>query len=265
MSIAMKKLWVVASALAVTLFVLTAVRASADPAHDWAAGLPGCDPSRPAVAHYAGGVPLVPQPTNGPVPCGVLTGRPTVENRIEVTNDNTVIYMPALIPDGNVLGGCGHGPGLCVNNTVGRTIDEGAHWVTSTATTNPAVHDYVSADVDNNLYVDHGTGRLFYYDSGGTIAFQPPLCGDGGNGATIFFSDDSGATWSFGYDPEHNCSENPTILVGRPSISNPSYAGGVVYLCGNNFGTGAGGAGSTGKVCSKSLDGGLTWVGQFFQ
>src|SRR6266404_977089 len=136
MSIAMKKLWVVASALAVTLFVLTAVRASADPAHDWAAGLPGCDPSRPAVAHYAGGVPLVPQPTNGPVPCGRLTGWPTVENRIEVTNDNTVIYMPALIPDGNVLGGRRNIKKKSDNNTVGRTTDEGAHWVNSTATTN---------------------------------------------------------------------------------------------------------------------------------
>src|SRR5438128_1360638 len=91
-----KQLWVVASALAVALCVLTAVSASADPAHDWAAGLPGCDPSRPAVAHNANGVMLVPQPTNGPVPCGMLTGHATIENRVEVTNDNTVIYMPAL-------------------------------------------------------------------------------------------------------------------------------------------------------------------------
>src|SRR6185503_9957704 len=89
--------WVMASALALLLGVLTGAQASAGP-FDWAAGLPGCDPSRPAVAHSAGGVPLVPQPTNGPVPCGVLTGKATVENRIEITNDGTVIYMPALLP-----------------------------------------------------------------------------------------------------------------------------------------------------------------------
>ena len=38
-------------------------------------------------------------------------------------------------------------------------------------------------------------------------------------GATIFFSDDSGATWSHGFSLDHNCSENPTILVGKPRIS----------------------------------------------
>jgi hypothetical protein len=44
---------------------------------------PGCDPSRPAIAHYASGVVLDPQPANGPVPCGVYTGFPGGETRIE--------------------------------------------------------------------------------------------------------------------------------------------------------------------------------------
>src|SRR2546425_102394 len=121
-----KQLWVGASAFAATLCVLTAVSASAGP-FDWAAGLPGCDPSRPAVAHHAkiGAVDqvLVPQPTNGPVPCGVLTGWATNENRIEVTNDGTVIFMPALIPDPLIplLAGCGNGAGFCATNSVART------------------------------------------------------------------------------------------------------------------------------------------------
>src|SRR6266705_387620 len=91
-----RKLWVAASALAVTLCVLATMRASADPAHDWAAGLPGCDPTRPAVAHHAGGPALDPQPTNGPVPCGVLNGWPIIETRIEVT-DHAVVQIPALL------------------------------------------------------------------------------------------------------------------------------------------------------------------------
>jgi len=265
--------WVVASVLALTLGVLTAVSASAGP-YDWAAGLPGCHPGQPAVAHYAGGVALVPQPTNGPVPCGVLTGAATVENRIEVTNDGTVIYMPALTPSAppQVPPGtprstnttCGSLPGIpgnCPSNTVARSSDGGATWSYSKANVFP---DAISGDVDNNIYVDHDTGRFFYYDyDSSTDGFKPDFCGQG-NGATIIHSDDSGATWSWGFDLEHNCSENPTILVGRPRISTPTGYPSVVYLCGNNFGTGIAGAGSTGKVCSKSLDGGLTWNGETF-
>src|SRR5690349_5471818 len=84
-----KKLLVVASALAATLSVLPA---SADPSpYDWAAALPRCDTSRPAVAHHADQQVLASQPTDGPVPCGMLTGWPTVETMIEVTNENAVI------------------------------------------------------------------------------------------------------------------------------------------------------------------------------
>ena len=265
-----------AIAVAAVLCLLSAVPASAGP-YDWAAGLPGCDPSRPAVAHNAGGVPLVPQPANGPVPCGVLTGKATIENRIEITNDGTIIYMPALlpgqppqVPPGTtppLLGGCGHVPGLCIGQTVSRSADQGATWTTSTAVAfpDPTGEGFFAGDVDNNLYVDHQTGRLFYYDyDSGNVGAQPHICGND-RGATIFFSDDSGATWNHGFSLDHTCTENPELLVGKARISSPSYAGGVVYLCGNNFGTGIAGAGSTGKVCAKSLDGGLTWTGQFFQ
>src|SRR5882724_6458497 len=205
-----EKLWVVASAWAVTLCVLTAVPASAGP-YDWAAGLPGCDPSRPAVAHRAGQQVLVHQPRNGPVPCGVLTGKATNENRIEVTNAGTVIYMPALlpgqppaVPPGTtppLVGGCGHVPGDCIGQTVSRSFNEGATWDTSTAVAfpDPTGLGFFAGDVDNNLYMDHSTGRLFYYDyDSGNVGAQPHICGNG-RGATIFFSDDNGATWNHGF------------------------------------------------------------------
>jgi len=272
------RLWLVASAVAATLCVLTAVPASAGP-YDWAAGLPGCHPTQPAVAHNANGVLLAPQPTTGPVPCGMLTGWATIENRIAVTNDNTVIFMPALLPGQPaqlppgttppLVGGCGHLPGDCLGETVSRSTDEGATWTTSTAVAfddNPTGLGFVAGDVDNRLYVDHATGRLFYYDYNSDKHAHPDACGNG-RGATIFFSDDSGVTWSHGFSLDHMCTENPTVVVGKRRISSPSpsYAGGVVYLCGNNFGTGIAGGGSTGKVCAKSVDGGLTWVGQLFQ
>src|SRR5258706_6562325 len=56
---------------------------------------PGCDPSRPAVAHYAGGVVLDPQPANGPIACGVYTGFPGGETRIETGACGTLMYAPA--------------------------------------------------------------------------------------------------------------------------------------------------------------------------
>src|SRR3954453_1112330 len=84
---------VAACLLAVTASGVTAMASKADVAtsHNWAAGKPGCDPSRPAVAHHADGQVLANQPSDGPVPCGVSTGLPTMENRIEVTNNNAVI------------------------------------------------------------------------------------------------------------------------------------------------------------------------------
>src|SRR4051794_25105939 len=85
-------------AVPAVLTVLVPVAAFSFPgkSNSWAAGLPGCDPSHPAVAHHADQHVLNPQPTNGPVPCGVSTGWPTVENKVEVTNNGTVLYEPAL-------------------------------------------------------------------------------------------------------------------------------------------------------------------------
>ena len=268
-----KQLWVVASAFAATLCVLTAVSASAGP-YDWAAGLPGCDPTRPAVAHYAGGVALVPQPTNGAVPCGVLSGWPIIETRIEVTSQ-AVVQIPALLgapAAPAVLGGCGNLPGLCAGNALTRSTDEGAHWQASVADPGfpdpgPIAGGALYGDTDNNLYVDHVTDRLFWYDqdSGFDSSKANGGCGNG-MGATVFRSDDGGATWlTASFDKDHQCTENPTILTAKARISHPSYAGGVVYLCGNNFGTGAAGAGSTDQFCSKSLDGGASWLGELLQ
>ena len=263
----LQKLLVVAAASAVALSVATAMQSKADTAsYAWAGGLPGCHTSQPALAHFSPTGFVDPQPAGGPVPCGVSTGYPTNENRIEVTNNGTVIYMPALLPatDPAVAGGCGHAPGLCTGNTVARSVDGGVSWTTSTANAHPEGHTF-TGDVDNNLYMDHASGRLFYYDyDSGTVGAQPHICGNG-EGATIFFSDDNGATWNHGSDLDHSCSENPTVLVGKSILKDATWDGGVVYLCGNNFGTGIGGAGSTGKACSKSLDGGSTWVGDQLQ
>src|SRR5690242_16561979 len=75
---------------------------------------PGCDPSRPAIAHYATPAMPVVQPPGAPTPCGVYTGFPSGETRIGVTNSGTLIFSPAAVDVAGVNLGIGEplGPGF---------------------------------------------------------------------------------------------------------------------------------------------------------
>src|SRR5438132_4355624 len=253
------------------LLGLSAVQSNAGPApHEWAAALPGCDPSRPAVAHHADQQVLAHQPANGPVPCGLLTAWPTVETRVEVTNDNVVIQEPAILSGGPVAGGSGHmygwggrGQGLA------RTLNGGRTWDAVSVQLNPDIV-IQEGGVDNNLYVDHDTNRLFFYMMG---AGGPATYGHGakciipnGNPATVAFTDDKGTTWNWGFDMDHGCSENPTVLTAKSTIPGEQLAyPNVVYLCGDNTSLGYAAAGTTGFSCSKSLTGARSWLGTTLQ
>jgi hypothetical protein len=226
----------------------------------WASGLAGCDPAHPAVAHHADQHLLSPQPSNGPVPCGISTGWPTVENKIEVTNSGTLIYEPAL-QGGPVLAGDGHVPGWGTQFGFARSSDQGGKWQANNVQV--SIDDHVlDNQVDNNLYVDHATGRFFWYmyDSGTGTSKLPYYCSNG-KGATVAFSDDSGTTWNWGYDIDHACSENPTVLTAKPRTPGTRSYPNTVYLCGDNASTGAATIGTLGFSCSKSLDGGRRWLG----
>ena len=87
------------------------------------------------------------------------------------------------------------------------------------------------------------------------------------NPATIAYSDDNGTTWTWGFDLDHACSENPTVLTAKPTPSGgqPSGYPNVAYLCGDDTSTGAGGTGNPGFSCSKSLTGGSRWLGSIIQ
>ena len=259
-----RRLWGLIGVLAA---VVTVVHASAKPSpYGWAMGLPGCDLSRPAVAHHGNQAVVSPQPTNGPVPCGMLTGWPTVETRIEVTNDNVVIQEPAILAGGPVAGGSGHmygwggrGQGLARTRDGGRTFDAVAVQLTP---------DIVIQEggVDNNLYVDHDTNRLFFYMMGAggaaTYAHGPKCIIPNGNPATIAFTDDAGTTWNWGFDMDHGCAENPTVLTAKPRLPDEQLAyPNVVYLCGDNTSSGYATAGTPGFSCSKSLTGARSWLG----
>src|SRR5436190_22194506 len=70
---------------------------------------PGCDPTRRAVAHHAGGAVLDPQPQGAPIACGMFTGYGGAEARVGVTNDGAVVYEPAVLTPG--IAGTGYVPG----------------------------------------------------------------------------------------------------------------------------------------------------------
>src|SRR4051812_31384610 len=207
---------IMAASAATALLVPAAMALSlTNDAYKWAAGLPGCDPSRPAVAHHADQHILAIQPTNGPVPCGVSTGYPAVENKVEVTNNGTVLYEPAL-QGGPVLAGDGHVPGWGKQFGYARSVDQGRSW--QGRNVDVAIDDYVlDNQVDNNLYVDHATGRFFWYmyDAGTGLSKLPYYCSNG-RGATVSYSNDNGVTWAWGYDIDHACSENPTMVTAKP-------------------------------------------------
>ena len=265
----LRKLQLVAIALVLVLFGVTAARSRANAPPGWAAGLPGCDTSRPAVAHHADQQVLAQQPADGPIPCGMLTAWPTVETRVEVTNDNVVIQEPAILSGGPVAGGSGHmygwggrGQGLA------RTLNEGRTWDAVSVQLNPDIV-IQEGGVDNNLYVDHDTNRLFFYMMG---AGGPATYGHGakciipnGNPATVAFTDDKGTTWNWGFDMDHGCAENPTVVTGKPIVSTELAYPNIVYLCGDNTSSGYGGAGTSGWSCSKSLTGGRSWLGTTLQ
>lgn len=102
--------------------------------------------------------------------------------------------------------------------------------------------------LDPYLYVDPATGRIFTLD---WIAGANPYC------STISHSDDGARTWVTsplacgGYDGESITAGPP---VSSPTIGYPN----IVYYCtGASLGTGDP---LTTPVCTKSLDGGLTFT-----
>jgi hypothetical protein len=254
-----RKLLVIAAVLGAIVGVLATVGAKAASPFDWAAGLPGCDTSRPALAHHANQQVLSPQPEDGPVPCGMLTSFPTIETRIEVTNTNTVIYSPALM-GGPVLSGAGHVPGWGREEGLARTFDGGAKWDGLSIPVWPDLY-VLDGQTDNNIYVDHNTGRLFYYmQNSGPVGIST-FCG-GGSGATVAFTDTDGANWNWAFDNTHSCAENPTVLSGKPTVLGEQMAyPDVIYLCGDNTSSGAATLGTAGFSCAKSLTGGTRWLG----
>lgn len=179
-----------------------------------------------AVAHYQGAMRITKKKVIRRAPDARLyrTGFRTWEPTMGITEKGTILFDAE--DENNVP-------------FVVRSTDEGATWeVTYTG------HPFTA---DPYFYVDPVTSRIFSND------MYPPC-------HAISYSDDEGETWTeaplagCGYNADHQTVfAGPPPEGGQPTDDYPN----VVYLC--SIGDGISIA-SAGSVCSKSLDGGFTFL-----
>jgi hypothetical protein len=239
---------VVSHTVRTTALALTMALAVATPAASSAVAKkrpregPGCDPGRPAVAHYSGGVLTRPKsPARAPVPCATFVGQTSESAAVGVTRWGSLLYAPLLEnsspPPTNTL----QGPEFVV-----RSRDLGATWTkldSGGPTTGGLVPPWMG--------VDAHTSRIWFATT------LPSLCG-----ARISWSDDDGNHWQT--NPSVGC----PAQGGEKLLEGPPPAGGVkpvgyrhvVYYCANATDVAA-----SNLWCYKSLDGGasFSFVGGF--
>jgi hypothetical protein len=181
-----------------------------------------------AVAHRSGGVRVTGAVSSTPTVELHQVGANAWEPTLGITNQGSIFYQ-------------GFGPRLPYVKVV-RSTDEGETWENVSPRLGPFHRHSVSADP--YLHVDEETGRVF------TADLQPEP-GDPHPGVEVSFTDDGGDTWTTTAEFDHN-PDHQSLFTGPP-VSNPT-AGypNVVYLCVNGYS-------ALSTVCSKSLNGGLTF------
>jgi len=254
---------------------------------------PGCQPSRPAVAHHADAQVLSQQPPGGPVPCGVYTGFAGSEGKIEVTTTGALMFVPAGTPtDPTTLGTvcrdtapqiqpplpvsppaafCNPGPQSMVSDGgVAVSHDQGAHW------------DFVMPmgmtwlNDDNDAWVDHTTGRFFASyitadppgqtptDQGKPVPTAAPATASTFALSQLVTSGDDGRSWQYGQacceiTDEGGFTAGP-VPPGdhRPGDQLTSAYLHVTYYCWR--GSQDVPPQPPSEFCSKSLDAGTNWT-----
>lgn len=183
-----------------------------------------------AVAHHAGGVPIDDPDILDAAPDARLyrLGHNAWEPSIGV-NDEGHVFFQARTPE--------------LQPEVMRSTDEGHTWEIVSPTIGDAPAQPIS--VDPFLYLDTDTGRVFTTNISPTITCPP-----------VSFTDDGGESWTNSSICGHFDHQN--IFSGPPVTSEPIDYPNVVYFCAINLVMLAGS--STATTCSKSIDGGLTWV-----
>ena len=204
-----------------SLLVLIAIALVAGPSGTTA--LAEGSPGSRGVAHKADG--KVVAAKNVPVGRTLPVGADAIEPTLGINKKGDVFYTAAA--GTNAV-------------DVFRSSDKGESW----ENVSPAIAGAVKTHrltLDPYIFVSEPTGRIYNIDL--TVACS-----------YLSFSDDNGKTWT---DNPLACgrpvNDHQTLFSGPPAISppNPVHAENV-YYCWNDFGTGT--------SCSKSVDGGISWV-----
>jgi hypothetical protein len=197
---------------------------------------PQCDNSRPAVDYHSRGPVLAPAVGPDLVPCRYDVGAVAMEPSFVFATDGRILYQTWGASQGTV-GGLPAIPGVVRSNS------DWTRWLN----VSPAGIQQHPNSLDPYIYRDPWTGRIFTVDF---AADGSPLC------AAISYTDDSGDTWTTspaacgGFDGE-------SIGAGPPVSSHPVGYPDIVYYCtGTTLGSSPP---TTTPLCSKSLDGGLTF------
>ena len=218
----------------------------------------GCAGTPTVVAYHPGGVLLSPQPTQLPTACGGITGYPGAESHLVAMRDGTVVFTPAVLPQG--VAGTGvasvpvgdHSQSNASPGALVATHDEGAHWQLvkpSGVTWNPT---------DHSEYVDPVSGRMFFEDYG-PIPPAPQLGAQQEGPAYISYSNDL-KHWNHTVINHLTLPENPRFTSGIAPTGQPKPHGypDVTYFCANTN-VGFVSPVIAGRLCYHSLDGGASW------
>jgi hypothetical protein len=186
--------------------------------------------------------------------CSTSTGYATAESHVNVLPDGTVVFTPAVLPQGTL--GIGQLPGDALTAqsnaspaALAVSHDGGARWslVRPSGTTwNPT---------DHGDYVDPVTGRWFF-ESYGPIPLFPAFGPDQEGPSHLNVSADRGRTWA------HSVLRDTQITENAQFTSAPPPAGGdrpvgysrVTYYCAN-VSIGFTSPLITQRTCYRSLDG----------
>jgi len=218
---------------------------------------PGCDTTRPAAAFYSDGSPAI--AAGAPVPCGVKTGFGGAESRVATTPNGDVLQTPAIAGAGLFGTPLPAPPGtptyefvFTQNSGIGWTRDLGGSWELFFANGDRCPQG------DNDLYVDHVTGRLYYSCIFGPLPppanrYAVPYLAD----AAVMSSPGAPYTqWSrntmYGW-----LSENPRFTSGPAPAGQPNPVPGenMAYWCANFTNLLVAGT----RTCHRSFDGGASW------
>jgi len=217
--------------------------------------IPGCNPRLPVVAHHPGGaVVKLPAGDALPVACATQTGFETSETTLAVTGKGTLIFSPA------------HS-----ENSLARSVDEGASWTLTTPKTEQPTGFWNTVDPD--LVVDRRTGRLFWAHATGPVRDEAalphvnPLPQGAGfylaaaQGFQVYSSRTDGRSWTTADYSTAPTGDWEKLAAGppRPSSTGAPQPRGypdVIYLCANSPLEVSG----PGRLCYRSLDGGRTFA-----